>query len=289
MKSLKLLGFCIVAAMAVATGPAVGQETEQEKSAQLGAFERYGGVADRFNVRGGPFFATHTTMARVDSETLGIGTLLSLEDDLGLQTDTRTGRVDGYIRLGRRHQLRGGYISLQRGASVRLDQQVQWGDQVFNVNVGVESAVDLKLIPANYRFSVVKNDRVDFGLSAGVFALIADATVAAPEAGISEGESATFPLPVFGGDFDIAIAPRLFLIGGVEYFALSISDVNGSWSEFRGGIEFFPVRNIGIGGAYRHVSMEIDGTGSLSGAPSGTEIFFDYRFRGPQAYVTLAF
>jgi hypothetical protein len=291
MKSLdrlRLCGCAIVTATSLLANPVSGQAPETATSSQQGAFERFGGVADRFNVRGGPFFASHDTRARVDSETLGIGTLVNLEDDLGLQSSTRTGRIDGYVRLGRRHQIRGGFISLRRGANVRLQRQVQWGSEVFNVDVGVESAVDLKLIPANYRFSVVKSDRVDIGLSAGVFALVADARVAAPEAGISEGESATFPLPVFGGDFDVAVAPRVFLIGGVEYFGLSIQDVSGSWSEFRGGVEVFPLRNVGLGAAYRHVNIEIDGTDALTGAPGDTQLFFDYRFSGPQAYLTLA-
>ena len=292
MKSFRALGLGGVAAFALLgtrSVPVVAQSADVAIRAEQGAFERFGGVADRFNVRGGLVFASHDTRARVDSESLGVGTLVNLEDDLGLQSTTRTGRVDGYVRLGRRHQLRAGYISLRRGASTRLQQPVQWGNDVFDVDVGVETAVNLKLIPANYRFSLVKSDRVDAGLSAGVFALFADARVAAPQEGLSQAESASFPLPVFGGDIDLAVAPRVFLIAGAEYFSLSIEDVSGSWREFRAGLEVFTIRNVGLGAAYRYVNIEIDGTSALSGAPNGTDIFFDYRFSGPQVYLTLAF
>lgn len=292
MKSLRRLilsGGVAIAAAALLAVPVIGQSAGSGNTSRTGPFERYGGVADRVNLRGGPFFATHGTLARVDSEQLGVGTLVDLEHDLGLETTTQDARVDGYIRLGRRHQIRAGYISLSRGASIQLDRQIQWGDEIFNVNVGVDSQLDLVLVPVAYRFSVVKSDRVDFGVSAGAFALFADASVAAPSAGIDEAESANFPLPVFGADVDIAVAPKVFIVGGIEYFALSIEQVDGSWSEFRGGIEFFPYRNFGVGVVYRHVNFEIDATGTLDGASSGTEIFFDYEVKGPQAYITVAF
>ena len=277
-----------IAAASLLSVPALGQPAKPLRTAHASAFERYGGVADHVNVRGGPFFATHQTLARVDSGQLGTGTLVDFEGDLGLETSTETARFDGYLRLGRRHQLRAGYISLSRGASAQLNQQIQWGNDVFDVNAGVDTQVNLVLVPLSYRFAVVKSDRVDFGLSAGVFALFADASVAAPSAGINGAESANFPLPVLGADIDIALAPRVFLVGGGDYFRLSLDQVDGSWSEFRGGLEVFLNRNVGVGAVYRQVNLNIDGTGALGGATSGTDIFFDYEFKGPQVYLTLA-
>lgn len=254
-----------------------------------GAFERYGGVADHFNIRGGVLFAEHGTVARVDSETLGLGTLVDLENDLGLEATTRNVRFDGTLRLGRRHQLRAGYIRLDRGGSVQLQRQIQWGDEVFSVDAGVTSTVGLTLLPANYRFAVVKSDRVDLGLSAGVFAMFAEASIAAPSVAVNESEALNFPLPVFGADIEIALAPRLFLLGGGEYFGITIQDVSGSWRELRAALEYYPLPHLGVGAAYRYVRLEIDGTSALGLSLSGTEIFFDYRLTGPQAYVALAF
>jgi len=291
MKSIRRLVLSAAVSIAVTLlpgAPVLGQSARAAGKTHTGAFERYGGVADHFNVRGGPFFATHETLARVDSGQLGTGTLVDLEGDLGLTTSTENARFDGYVRLGRRHQLRAGYISLSRGASTRLNQQIQWGNDIFNVDVGVDTRVDLVLVPVSYRFSVVKSDRVDFGLSAGAFALFADASVAAPSAGLNGAESANFPLPVLGADIDVGIAPKVFLVGGADYFRLSVDQVDGSWSEYRGGVEVFLSRNVGVGGVYRQVNLNVDGTGSLTGASAGTDIFFDYEFKGPQVYLTLA-
>ncbi len=277
-RSMVLMG--LVFAGLTLSGAGIAAQTGQ------GSFERYGGIADHVNIRGGLLFTGHTTLARVDSESLGAGTLVDLENDLGLASSTRDLRVDGYVRLGRRHQLRAGYIRLDRGAGVLLQRQIQWGEELFDVNVGVTSTLDLTLVPINYRFAVVKSDRVDFGLSAGVFAMFADASVAAPLASINEAEALDFPLPVFGADLEVALAPGLFLQGGGEYFAIDFQGVDGSWRELRTALEYFPVRYAGIGVGYRHVDLEVDGTEALD---LGTEIFFDYRLSGPQAYVSLAF
>lgn len=279
-RSITLAGMALAVAAAAAV-PA----TAQSRS----AFERYGGVADRVTIRGGVLFSEHGTLARVDSEALGIGTLVDLERDLGLQSETRDARVDAFLRLGRRHQLRAGYLRLDRGADVQLQRQIQWGDEVFDVDVAVTSAVDLTLVPLNYRFAPVKTGRVDLGLSVGVSAMFADASVAAPSVAIDESETLDFPLPVVGADAEIALAPGLFLLGGGEYFALEIEGMSGSWRELRGALEYFPVRHLGVGAAYRYVRLEVDGTDRLDGAASGTEIFFDYEVSGPQAYVALSF
>ncbi len=49
-----------------------------------------------------------------------------------------------------------------------------------------------------------------------------------------------------------ALAPRLFLLGGGEYFGITIQDVSGSWREFRAALEYYPVPYLGVGAAYRY-------------------------------------
>ncbi len=259
-------------------------QIEQERQ---GAFERYGGVPDHFNVKFGLFFPKHGTLTRLDSEQLGAGTLVDLEADLGLAGTTRNARVDGYVRLGRRHLLRGGYVNLDRGAAVQLQRSIQFGSEQFDVDVAVESFMDLSLFPANYRFAFIKTDRVDVGVSAGVFALFLDAGLSAPEAGLAEAESVSFPLPVLGADFEVAPAPRIYLQGGVEYFGLKVQGVDGSWLELRASLEYFPVDHVGVGGGYRYVDINVDATGSAIDAGL-TDLFLEYGFHGPQAYVTFA-
>ena len=78
---------------------------------------------------------------------------------------------------------------------------------------------------------------------------------------------------------------------GLEYFGLSIRDVDGSWCELRGAVEYSPLRHLGIGAAYRWVDIGVDTLGDVDsgGGLVETDLFIDYNFRGPQLYLALAF
>jgi hypothetical protein len=295
-------GALAVVLVVVSARPVVAQEAPasdraaaREARVDVVGEDRIGGRAGRVVLRGGLLFTRHHTLARVDSEALGPGTLIDVERELGLTQTTTDLRLDGALSLGRRHQVQAGYLSLSRGGRTVLQRTIQFGGSVFEVDVNVESLVDLTIVPVAYRFAFVRTDRLDLGASAGVFALFADAGVSAPAASVAEQESADFPLPVVGADGVVALLPGLFLTGGAKYFRLRISGVQGTWREFRVAGEFFPVANLGIGAGYRSVSLEADGTRDTEGSqalierPEGSLLFLDYDFKGPNVYVTVRF
>lgn len=242
----------------------------------------------RASFRGGLLFTEHQTRARVDSELLGPGTLVDVERELGLDEQTRDARLDAAFRIGRRHQLQAGYVALTRRGRMSLGRRIQWGNAVLSVDVEVESHVDLKLIPITYRYSVIQNDRLDLGLSAGVFALFLDAGVSAPSVAVDEQGSAEFPLPVVGADGIVALFSRVFLASGGRYFALRVNGVDGVWREFRAALEYLPFTGLGFGLGYRFISLEADGTGGVISRPEGTLLYLDYEFAGPNVYVKLS-
>ncbi|MDH3734144.1 MAG: YfaZ family protein [Gemmatimonadota bacterium] len=248
----------------------------------------YGDVPNRFEFTGGALFGSHSTTARLDSETLGVGTEIRFEDLLGFDSNTQNMRLDGQIRLGKRHRIKVGYISLSRNSSLVIDEEIQWGDETFVIDTELTSELNLSLVPVNWRFAVFRNQRVDVGLSLGFFTMFSKAGIASEGEGTEES-SINLPLPVFGADLEWAIARKLILNGGVEYFGITISGITGSWSEFRGGIEYYFLRNLAVGAGYRSVNLKVDATGNLDDTDLDANLFFDYGFKGPQVYLTLSF
>lgn len=241
----------------------------------------------RLSIRGGLLFTEHSTFARVDSDLLGPGTLVDVERDLGLAEHTRDVRFDAAFRLGRRHQLQAGFLTLTRRGGTTLSRRLQWGDVVLSANADVQSRVKMTLVPLAYRYSILQTDRLDLGVSAGVFALYLDAGVTAPEVSVDEVGSANFPLPVVGVDGVAALFPRVFLTGGAKYFKLRIGGVEGSWRELRGALEVFPVAKAGLGVGYRLIRLEADDSEGILARPEGNLLYLDYEFAGPHLYVTL--
>lgn len=272
-----------VALSLVCAATARGQEPAPPGSSNLA--ER---TSDRFSLRGGLLFTEHRTVARVDAESTGAGTTVDVERELGLDVWTRDLRFDAALRVGRRHQVQVGYVSLTRRGRTILTRRVRWGDTVFEVDVDVESTIDVTLIPVAYRFAVILSERLDMGVSAGVFAVLADAGVTAPAAGVTESGSSEFPLPVVGIDATADLGGGFFLTGGAKYFALEIDGVEGSWREFRTSVEYFPLNRLGIGVGHRFIGLDADGTEGVHTRPEGTLLFLDYEFSGPYLYLTLA-
>lgn len=262
---------------------AIAQEPAPASSPDLA-----GRTSNRFSLRGGLLFTEHRTVARVDAESGRTGTTVDVERELGLDEWTRDVRLDAALRFGRRHQIQAGYLSLSRRGSKTLVRRVRWGDAVFEVDVDVESVIDLTLVPVAYRFAVILEERFDLGLSAGVFAVFADAGAAAPVAGVAEAGSSEFPLPVVGIDGTVDLGRGFFLTGGAKYFAVEIDGVEGAWREFRTAVEYFPVRRFGFGFGHRFIGLEADGTEGVHTRAEGTLLFLDYEFSGPHLYVTVA-
>lgn len=246
-------------------------------------------ASSRFSLRGGFLFTEHRTVARVDGEAGGSGTTVDVERELGLDEWTRDLRLDAALRLGRRHQIQAGYLSLSRRGRTSLVQRIRWGDAVFEVDVDVESVIDVTLVPVTYRFAILLSDRLDLGLSAGVFAVRADAGVSAPVAGVTERGSTDFPLPVVGIDGTTDLGRGFFLTGGAKYFALEIDGVEGTWREFRTAVEYFPLKRFGVGIGHRFISLEADGTEGIHTRPEGTLLYLNYEFSGPHLYLTVGF
>jgi hypothetical protein len=277
----------VLTAMALSlVSAAIAAETAAQ---EFDPYTLYGGIHEKFSVSGGVLFGSHSTTARLDSETLGLGTTIDLEDVLGLQTDTRNVRADAYIRLGKRHKLGLGYISLTRNAAFTIDEEIQWGDETYPVSATVATTLKLDLVPFRWQYSLVRSERVDFALSLGFFTMFTKAGVTGE--GTSESASSiNLPLPVLGANVDWALAEKLFLDGGVEYFSITIGGISGNWSEFRGGVRYYFLPNLGVGAGYRSINLEVDATGEIGdGTGVDKKLFFDYGFKGPQIYLTVSF
>lgn len=119
----------------------------------------------------GAYLVTFGSDLRVDSNDLGIGTDLNLEDELDLEDELVAFRVDGYSRFFNRHRLQLGYYDLSRDGERTLDQQIEFGDEVFDVGVTVESDFDFRVAKLGYVYSILQNDQWDAGLSLGITAI----------------------------------------------------------------------------------------------------------------------
>ncbi|UCF68901.1 MAG: hypothetical protein JSV80_06330, partial [Acidobacteriota bacterium] len=130
MRRRVLISTSLLSLLAVAPldGVAAGQDNP---------FER--GEKDRFSISLGTFVANFDTVLRLDSAELGVGTTIDLEDDLSYPRDRTDTRLDGYVRLGRKHRLEFGALILDRNKSTVTSRRIQFGEEVYDVGASVDS------------------------------------------------------------------------------------------------------------------------------------------------------
>ncbi len=80
---------------------------------------------------GAELIADFNSELRLDSENLGSGTSIDLEDDLGLESSTAFARVDLELRFDRRNAVELAYYNIERSSARVLGQDIQFGENLF--------------------------------------------------------------------------------------------------------------------------------------------------------------
>ena len=236
-----------------------------------------------FALNFGYFLTTRDTKTRIDSPTLGIGTEIDFEEDLGLESDDSVFRLDGHFDIAARHKLLFSAYDLSRRSSKVINEEIVYGDTVFPVNTDLRTTIDFRTYKISYAYSIVHTDAGHLDLSLGAYVADVKSHLVAENIGSTDTRDITAPLPVFGIRGAWYFADRWSLIGSAELFALSIDDVDGRLSDFYLGTEYQAFEHVSFGLAVNSVRIDIntfedDFTGSL-----------DWHYDGVLGFVKVAF
>lgn len=217
----------------------------------------------------GGFLMTHDSSLRLDSNTLGIGTEIDMENDLGFDKNLETFRFDADWRFLPRHRASFSIYRYSRDATRTINRDIQFGDQVFAINTTVASEFDMTVYKASYAYSVIQNAKFDLGLSAGVHLMDFKTSITATGLGASESAKLLAPLPVLGVRGTWAITPTVFLKGNLDVFAISVDDTSGTFTDALVAFEYDAFEHFGVGIGYNRVYMNIEADGDKFNGEAG--------------------
>jgi len=218
--------------------------------------------SERVAIALGAFITDRDTEGRLDSDTLGQGTVINFEDDLGLDSSQTVVRMDGYYRFNPRHSFNFAIYDLSRDATGTIDQTIQFGDEIFDVNATISSEFDLMILKLGYSYSFLLRDSGRLAVTGGLHALSIDTALSEPNTGQFESDDLTAPLPVIGLRGNYLLTPRLVLRGSGELFGIEFDDVDGSLFDFYIGLDYHFHDNFAVGLGYNNVSLDVDAQGS---------------------------
>jgi hypothetical protein len=201
-----------------------------------------------------------------------------------------------------RHALELEFFSLNRNAQLSgtFTPPIQI-DDLFIENGQITSSYDTTITRLTYAYSIVRSERSDLQLMAGLH--VADLDVAVQLAGSvctpdtipsepegcpastsgDDSKNVSAPLPHFGAAYTYAFAPTVAMHVGVTGFAIEIDSIDGTIIEIDADVAWQPWRNIGIGAGVRYFKTEVNSTGSdVDGS-------IEFEYFGPMVYVQATF
>lgn len=274
MSARGLCTFCFAAALAVAMfANSHAQAAEPWEKASLSI---------------GGFVSTTNSELQLNSDTLGAGAVVDLENGLDLDSSYTTYRIDGFYRFGstRRHQLEAHYYRSDRDGAKVLDQTYQIGDFVFPAGTGVESRLDVWFLNVNYSYAFLQDERVRLAAAVGLHTTGISFKISASGIGVEE-EDVTAPLPVVGLRADVALTQRWRLWAAADVFYLQYDAFKGALVDTGIGVEYLPFKNLGFGLGLNAVRYRVDADGGDDLADINGQLRYD--FAGALLYMKFFF
>jgi hypothetical protein len=243
----------------------------------------------RFSLIGGSSASSFDTNARIDPETSAEeGTLVSFENDLGLEDAATLQRFSIQWRPFARHELAGTFFSAPRNGQEQIDREIVFRNETYRAQALVTTQWDLDYASVTYTYWMRRSDRDGLGLTLGAATLALDASVTAErnDESLTVTQEANTDVPValiglqgrvafgahFLGEASVATLPRV-----------TIEDYTGTALTGIARLEYRPVRWLGVGVAYNYFRLDVDVEQlDLRGA-------LDMTIRGPEGYLRLAF
>jgi hypothetical protein len=230
------------------------------------------------------------TTVRIDpaSGTLGTGTVIDGENDLGLDHYRFGPKFQAMVRVEERHRLRFDYFILDRSDEKTLAASaapITFGNSTLSPGNPVQTDLSLRALGITYGYSFLHRQNFELAGTVGVNVvdISARARVLTQTRHLDQSDDVAGPFPVIGLDATWVLSKRFYVDGRAQYFKVSVSNLNGSLGmyEFAGLYRFRP--NVSFALGYALVRAHLASTQSTQPG------LFDFDAKGPELFVRVAF
>ena len=246
-------------------------------------------LTDRFQVTLGEFFVTSQPIVQLNGETES-GDRVDWEREFGGMDANRI-RLDGHWRFADRHKVRALAFNVSRKRNKVLDDNIDWGGEVYPVNALADAEFSFAIIEVAYEYAFLRRENYELDASIGLHYTSLDASLDA-RADVSSGalsedlsDSARIdaPLPVIGLSGMWSLSHDFWLDASAQFFRLAIDEYDGHLQSYRASLTWQPRSWLGIGLGYSLFSIDVDVENENF---DGT---LDWIYRGPMVFYRASF
>ncbi len=188
----------------------------------------------------------------------------------------------------RKWSLFGQYFDAESSGEAVLTEDVEWQDITFREGTLVGSGVDVAISRVFVGRSIVKNQRHDFGIGAGLHNLDlstfieGNAQIDDNDTGFRRSEASNNqPLPNIGFWYNVSPARNWLIHARIDWISASIGDYDGTLWNAAAGVNYQAFRHVGFDLTYQYFNLNanINGSNWNGGV--------DVQYRGPVLAVTI--
>lgn len=241
-------------------------------------------ITDRLSLRGIYYSPRITTKLRSDADDGTEGTLISAEDTLGMPDRMQQGGIELMFRILERHRIRAAYYKQTRSGDEVIDEQIRFGNDVYQVNDRVLSEMDLRQLDLVYTYSFLRRETVEIGAGLGIHLMQLDGRIEVPADFQEEEDSVAGPFATLAVDGTWRFTKRFSLNARANYFTADAEDVHGSYMNWHADVQFRWKRNFSVGGGWSYTRMYVNSTD-----PDGDSGMFRHLYKGPEAFIRVSY
>ncbi|HEX5162334.1 MAG TPA: hypothetical protein VFV88_11465, partial [Steroidobacteraceae bacterium] len=245
-------------------------------------------VSDRFYVRGTYFNAKVESLVRIDPTVIDTpGSLLSGEQDLGLDDQIDQARIEFDFRLGERNHVRVDYFKVDRFAQVVLAEPILFGDALFGTGVTFRTHLDWRTLGLTYTYSFFKSDRFEAGVGIGMHLLEGHLSGFAPGTNSMQKQDNVGIVPTAAINAAYRISKRWAVtLRAQGYDGKEYSNEDGDWRgemyDYHFDVQYRWRKNFAVGLGYSSIENDLlvegQGGGQFNLKADGPELFFRASF-----------
>ncbi len=251
----------------------------------------------RFMIKFGFSVTDFDSTLRINSKEYGTGASIDLEDTLGYEETIRLGYTGFRWNMSGRHYLSFSFLPISRSGATTLEGDIEIDDDLIKAGSRTDSRFDTYIYDIDYSYALIKTDKHQLGLAAGIhwisaefdlqaqgsIGFIAGNTYSNFQSDYSTSMNAEAPLPLFGLSYAWRPHPRWHVIANTKILDVSYDKYDGSLWLAEISAEYFFTERWGAG-------LSVGGFDMALGVDDDSRLGnFEWRYTGLNAYLVARF
>jgi hypothetical protein len=220
--------------------------------------------------------------AQKNSTTGGLGTLIDLQDTLGLSQEAIGPYASFRWRMSERWRLEASYVWISESGSKSINQDIHWDDVVYPINAELSSKFNFSDFRTSVGYSFYKTSDKELGVALGLHVLSYQLSLSSLNQGTEAGDVLA-PLPVLSGYGGFALDEQWSVTARLDWLSLTYQQYHGGITSMRFDLLYQPFQHVGFGLGWTGLNVNFQAT---SGHFVGK---LQQNFQGPELFVTASF